>query len=135
MAVEIYENAFLSIDGIDLSAYLREVAVDYGSETQDKTAMPDDTRVSIGGLYTWGISATLNQDFASGGPDPTLFSKVGKDVSVVFRPDAGSVGSSNPEYTGTAVLDSAPPVGGSVGDMLTTSINLVAASSLSRATS
>jgi hypothetical protein len=135
MAEQIFDNAFLSVEGTDLSDKIRSVTFSYSSETQDDTAMGDDTRSMVGGLKNWSVEVEFNQDFASGEVDATLFSKVGTKVALVLRPDAGTKSTTNPEFTGDAILTDYPPMGGSVGDQLTASATFQAAGTLSRATS
>ena len=137
MATEILDNAFVEFDGTDLTSFVRSVTLSYEVETQDDTAMGDDTRSNIGGLKNWSAEVELNQDFTSGAVDDTLFSKVGATGTIKVRKDAGSVSTTNPTYSGDAVLTSYPPIGGSVGDVHTTSASFVpggAAPTLTRST-
>jgi hypothetical protein len=45
------------------------------------------------------------------------------------------VGADNPNFTGNGLISSYPPIGGSVGDLAATTVSIVAAGTLSRATS
>ena len=120
MATEVLKNAFVEFDSVDLSAFVRSVTLSYEAETQDDTAMGDDTRSNIGGLFSWSAEVEFNQDYSSGAVDDTLFGKVGSTATLKIRKDAGAVSSTNPTYSGDAVLTSYPPIGGSVGDVHTT---------------
>jgi len=134
MAKMVLDNAYLSIAANDISANVKSVTLNYAAGIQDITAMGDLTKINLGGLKEWSIEAELNQDFAAAGLDSILFPLVGSTVAVILRPDAGAVSTSNPNYSGNAVLASYPPLGGSVGDVAGTSISLQSASTLSRAT-
>jgi len=125
MSTEILKNAFVEFDGTDLSQFVRSVTLSYEAETQDDTAMGDDTRSNIGGLFNWSAEVEMNQDFSSSAVDDTLFSKVGSTGTIKIRKDAGTVSSTNPTYSGDALLTSYPPIGGSVGDAHTTSASFV----------
>ena len=135
MAEVVLTDASVTIGGTDLSDHVRSITLNYNSEPQDKTAMGDTTRERIGGLLDWSVSVEFNQDYAASEVDATLFSAVGTVVTFVGKPDSGAVASTNPSYTGSALLSSYQPVNGSVGDIHTTSISLEAAGALTRATS
>lgn len=138
MATEILDNAFVEYDGTDLSSYVKSVTLSYEVETGDDTAMGDDTRSSLGGLKNWSAEVEFNQDYDAGAVDATLFPKVGSSGTLTLRKDAGTASSTNPEYSGSAVLTSYPPLGGSVGDVHTTTASFVPGGSsptLTRSTS
>tara|TARA_R110002110_G_scaffold115958_10_gene287250 strand:+ start:2755 stop:3162 length:408 start_codon:yes stop_codon:yes gene_type:complete len=135
MAELVFDNVFLSLDGTDLSDHVRQVTLTYQAELQDKTAMSDNTRSRLGGLKDWSLSVEFNQDFAASEVDVTIFSLVGTTFTVILRPDAGSVSTTNPNYTGTGILEEYTPIGGSVGDVAIAPITIQAAGDLSRATS
>ena len=135
MATLVYTNAKIEIKGVDLSAHASEVSLNYASETQDETAMGDDTRIRKGGLKDWSVDVTFHQDYAAAAVDATLFSVVGTTVCVEVRPQNICSTVTNPIYSGIAVLESYNPLGGSVGDLLDAPISLQSAGTLSRASS
>lgn len=135
MATQILDNAFVEFASNDLSSYVRSVTLNYEAETQDETAMGDDTRIMKGGLKNWSVEVELNQDFAASALDSIVFSLVGTTGTLKVRQDSGAASTSNPEYSGTALLTSYPPFGNSVGDLATTSLSFSPAGTLSRATS
>jgi hypothetical protein len=135
MAELVYDNCFLSLDGTDLSDHVRSVTLTYQAELQDKTAMGDNTRARLGGLKDWSMSVEFNQDFAASEVDVTVFSLVGTAFTVILRPDAGSVSTTNPNFTGSGILEEYTPIGGNVGDVAVAPITIQAAGDLSRATS
>ena len=135
MAQLILEDAFVSVDGNDISASVKSVTVNYSAEMQDDTTMGDDTKSNKGGLKNWSAEVELLQDFAAGELDSILFPLVGTTVVVIFRPTSAVVGPSNPNYTGNGTIESYPPLGGTVGDLASTTISIQPAGTLSRATS
>lgn len=135
MATEILDDAFVEWNATDLSSYVRSVTLSYQAETGDETAMGDTTRINLGGLKNWSVEVEFNQDYAAGAVDATLFSDVGTTATIKIRPKSGAVASDNPEYSGTALLTDYSPVGGTVGDVHTTSASFAPAGTLSRATS
>lgn len=134
MASLSFTNGFVSINGVDLSAYTRSVTINYSAEMLDETAMADTTRVNLGGLKNWSMEFEFNQDFASSATDVSLFSLVGTASTLIVRPTASAVSTTNPNYTGSGILESYTPFGNSVGDLATANAMFVSAGALSRAT-
>lgn len=130
-----FTDGFVSFGGTDISDYVKSVTLDYAAEMLDETAMGDTTRTMIGGLKTWSASLEMNQDFADGLIDEILFPLVGTTGTLIVRPTSSGVGPSNPNYTGTGIIENYSPFGNSVGDLASTSITIQSAGALSRATS
>lgn len=136
MAKFVMTDAFVSINGVDLSDHVETVELDYRAELQDDTAMGDDTRSRLGGLKDWSLAVTFHQDYAASEVDATLFSLVGSTSTIIVRPDnSDGVGSTNPNFTGTAILEAYNPMGGAVGELAKATATFQAAGTLSRATS
>ncbi len=134
MASLKFTDCFFSINAVDLSDWVKEVNVDYEAETLDETAMGDTTRKNLGGLLNWSASITFKQDFAASAPDVTLFAMVGTTKTIIIRPVAVTgVGATNPNYTGTALVQSYSPFGQGVGDLAMATLSLACAGALSRA--
>lgn len=125
MAEQVFTNPHLTINGVDLSDHVRELRFRYSAELRDITAGGAVNRVMLAGLTDWEVTAEFNQDFATGEVDATLFSLVGAAAfSIAFRPDAGAIAATNPEYQATAVLADYQPLGGRIGDEHVTTCTL-----------
>lgn len=136
MAEKILTDPFFSIGGTDLSDHVKSVTLDYGADTPELTAGGDDTHIfAAGGLKTWSMSVEFNQDYAASNVDATLFAAIGASSAIVLRPDTDAVGVTNPSYTGNGIASNYNPVSGSIGEVMTTPLQIVAAGTLSRATS
>lgn len=136
MATLAFTAAHVEINSVDLSAFVTGVRINYSAEMLDETQMGDTTRVNKGGLKNWSMEIDFTQDFAASSPDVSLFSLVGSTFTITVRPVKGTaVGATNPNYTGTGILESYPPLGNSVGELATTTIVVQSAGALSRATS
>lgn len=135
MATFAFTDAFVSVDGTDLSNDVRQVSISFSTDELDDTAMGDTYRSRIGGLNDVSVSLEFNQDFASSQVDATLFPLLGTVVTVIVRPDSGSVSATNPNYTGDVLVNDYTPMGNSVGDLATVSVTWPGSGSWSRATS
>jgi hypothetical protein len=135
MAAIVLTNAQVIINSVDLSDHVRSVTVTPSVDLQDKTAMGASYHARLGGLKDYSLELELNQDFASGSVDATLFPLLGVSTSIEVRPVNGSRSATNPGYTGNAILESYKPVSGKVGDMLVTTASFKGDGALARQTS
>jgi hypothetical protein len=81
-------------------------------------------------------SLTLNfmQDFAAGSVDATLNPLLGSIATVVIKPTSGTVTSTNPSYSMTALVTQYSPFASSVGDIATLSVTWPVSGSVVRGT-
>jgi hypothetical protein len=135
MSNMVLTNAFVSINSVNLSAFVKSVTLSYKSEMQDDTAMGDTARSRIGSLKDYTVSIEFFQSYAAGAADATLFGIVGSVVPIEFRSSAAAASATNPKYTGSAILETYQPVGGSVGDNLMAPVTMSGVGALTRATS
>ncbi|MDD5037165.1 MAG: hypothetical protein PHE55_20755 [Methylococcaceae bacterium] len=137
MATQVWKNAYFYAGGVDLSAYVKSLTVNEGSETGDDTAMGDSTRSAMAGLLTYSIDVEFHQDFAAGLVDATLRVLVGAaGATVTWRPDSGVIGVDNPERNCVMILTSYVPASGAVGTVpLGASAKFVAAGDVAITTS
>jgi len=125
MATVIFKDAYFTINSVDLSDHVKSLTLNYEAETQDDTAMGDDTRSMLGGLKNWSASVEFHQDYAVGEVDVTIFSLVGTSTAIEIRPTSAVVSATNPSYTGNGMVTTYSPVSGAVGDVLPATIELV----------
>ena len=133
MGTFVLTNATLSVGGVDLSDHVESLTINYEAESVDDTVMSDSTRSVTGGLKNWSFDVVFKQDFASSKVDITLFAAVGTTVTLVAKPTSAGVSSTNPTFTGTGLIQSYPPISGTVGDHATTNVTFASAGDLVRA--
>lgn len=135
MATVVYRNAYFWLNGVDYSADIAELTLNYKAEMLDETAMGDDTRIRKGGLKDWSIAAKAHQDFSAAHVGANLFALVGTTTCVEVRANNYCSTGANPAFTGIAILEDFPPMAGAVGSLLDVSFTLQSAGTLSRASS
>lgn len=136
MAPTVLTDVFVEIDGNDVSDHITGVQSRYLAELLDDTVMGDDTRSRIGGLKDWSFTLNSLNDWAASELDSILFPLVGTTFTITVRKDkTAGVGATNPNFTGTCILEGYSPVQGGVGELGTTDFTCQAAGTLSRATS
>lgn len=135
MATLVLKDAYVYVNSVDLSDHARQVTLEYSADAVDKTAMGDMTHIRTGGLKDWRVTVEFYADEASSKVAQTLFSLVGSTTSIKIRPDkTAGLSATNPDYSGTAYVESFQPVGGSVGEMNMSPVVFSAAGTLSRTT-
>ena len=140
MAHQVLKDCFVEINSVDLSDHVTSVTLEYSADMVEDTTFGDDTHGNRAGLKNWSISLEMNNDWSAGEVEATLWPLVGDDTgfSVTVRPDkTAGVGATNPNYSGTIVVESFPPLAGAVGELGTASVTLqphASSPTLSRAT-
>lgn len=136
MAHLVLTSAQVSIGGTDLSDHVTSVSVEYTAEDVDDTNMGSGgARERLGGLTDYTVTVEFAQDYAASAVDATLFGNVGSSVAWTGKPTDASTSSTNPQFSGNAILTSYSPLSGSVGEKAATSVTLPGTGTLTRATS
>lgn len=130
----VITNGILIVGGTTITG-LKQMNLTYEAETQDDTVMGHSARSNVGSLKNWQLEAELVLAEAAGSV-ATLFPLVGSTTTVQVREVNAATSTTNPAYTGTALLQSFPPFGQAVGDLRLGTVTFVPAegSDLTRAT-
>jgi hypothetical protein len=113
---------FVSINGTDFSSSLNSVELSQEADDLETTAFGSSWRTRIGGLKQASLTLNFMQDFGAGSIDATLNPLLGQIGTVVIKPTSGTVNSTNPTYTMTALVTQYSPFASSVGDIATLSV-------------
>ena len=122
MAVFVLTDASVTVNTVDLSAYVTNITFTYEKDAVETTAMGATGHVFTGGLQNLSVALELNQDLAAGKVFDTIWSAVGSGSNTLVVKSL-STGTPNPTLTvSNAFLPSAPVVNGAVGDLAKTSV-------------
>ncbi len=128
MASFVLRNAFISIDGTDLSNHCRECSVNLSADDVDVTAMGAGGHGHLAGIRDDRFTFTFYSDFAASSVDTVLSSKFyGGTTPFVIHVAANTstASATNPVYSGTTFLLTYTPVSGAVGDAAMTPLEFV----------
>jgi hypothetical protein len=125
---------FVSINGTDFSTNLNSVELAQEADDLETTAFGSSWRTRIGGLKQASLTLNFMQDFGAGSVDATLNPLLGSIATVVIKPTSGTVNSTNPTYTMTALVTQYSPFASSVGDIATLSVTFPISGTVTRAT-
>lgn len=98
------KNAYISVDGTDLSAFSNNIQMPREAESHDVTTFGNSAHRYVGGLKDGTCTIQGIYDNTVGGPADTLEPLLGQTVEVVYRPDG--TGEGKPEKVFDAVLTS-----------------------------
>jgi hypothetical protein len=124
----------ITINGTDFSTSLNSVELSQEADDIETTAFGSSWRTRIGGLKQASLTLNFMQDFAAGSVDATLNPLLGSIATVVITGTSGTVTSTNPSYSMTALVTQYSPFASSVGDIATLSVSWPVTGSVTRAT-
>lgn len=128
-------NAHVTLNGVNLSTHVKSVTLNTSVDLLDATAMGDTHRERLTGIKDWSVDLVFHQSFSAAEVDATLWAVYAAGgVTIIVRPDAGSVSTTNPNYTGTVILENYSPIAGSVGENHEAPVRLMGHGTLTRAT-
>jgi len=129
VAVFVLTDASLTVNSVNLSAYVTSITLNWERDSVETTAMGASGHVFTGGLQNNTLDVTLNQDFAASTVAPTLDALVGTTTTIVIKPTSAATSATNPTYTiSNAFLAAVQPVAGSVGDLASMSVSFTGGS-------
>src|SRR5690606_7978606 len=104
MAAVHGKNAFISVDGNDLSEYCNNIEMPREADTHDVTTFGNSSHRFVGGLLNGTCTLQGIYDSAAGGPQEVLEPLLGTACTIVYMPDGEGEG--KVEKTFEAVLQS-----------------------------
>lgn len=126
---------YLNLAGNDLSASTRKAEVSIEVEDKDVTTYASlGWKEVLGGLKSGELGIEFLQDVAASEIDSIMWPLLGTVVPFEVRLDNAAVGTSNPEYTGSVLINGWNPIEGSVGDEASVSVGYPTSGAVTRAT-
>ncbi|WP_405799274.1 hypothetical protein [Streptomyces sp. NBC_01506] len=126
---------YVSLAGNDLSEYTRKAEVSVEVEDKDVTTYASlGWKELLGGLKSGELGLEFLQDVAASEIDAIMWPLLGTVVPFEVRLDNAAVGTSNPEYSGSVLINGWNPIEGSVGDEASVSVGYPTSGAVARAT-
>ena len=135
MAVLLNNGVQLTVNSVDLSAYVSSITLNRTVDEVEVTAMGDTGHKYVAGLEANSITIDFFNDWATGKVGQTLDAAFGTVVTVTVQPAAGVVSATNPKYTMSCLVNNITPVNGGVGDLATQSVTWNVNGAITKATS
>ena len=122
MARLVFTNPLITINSVDLTDRIAQVAIDMSFAEVTTTAFGDSAVTRVAGLGDHSVSLSFHQDFASGEVEATIYPLLGTTTTVVVKPVNTTTSTDNPSYSFTALVNAWAPISGTVGDLLTADV-------------
>lgn len=135
MATLVFTDCYVSINSVNISDHVKSASLTFSAAMLDDTVMTKTTKSNKPGLLEWGLDVEVLNDYAAGNIDATMFALIGAAAfAIEVRPTSGARSTSNPGYTGNAVLASYDPITAKVGDLASAKLSFKCAGALARQT-
>lgn len=136
MVKKVLLDAQLSIANNDLTDWCAKVELDDEFEDKETTTFGSGgAKEFLGGLESGGIGVTFKQDYDDGALDEVMWGLRRQVVTFATRADEDAVSASNPQYSGSILINKWSPIAGSVGDVAEVDVTFPLSGPLARATS
>ena len=116
---EISFQAFVSVNGVNLSNRLRETVYNTATDQIEAAASGDLAHVRLPGLDVASLRAKFIMDYAAGSVYHTLNPLVNTIFPVLYKKDGTLVTSpTNPQYALTCMMEGFDPAMGTMGALM-----------------
>ena len=138
MAVMAFTTCKFLLGSLDLSTRVKALRLNITEATAEYTMCGASvvTRLA-GGVEDWSAEVDLLQDYADGTSagytDEIINTVRGVAVTLHFAPTSASYGTTNPHYSGSALMTGYAPISGTFGEVVGTTVTFVGAGALTRA--
>lgn len=125
MARIVLTNAFITINGVNLSDHIGSVTLTTTDDVIETTAFGTSARTRIGGLADNSVAFEFHQDYAAASVEATIngtSSLVGTVTAVVVKPNGATTAADNPAYSFNCLVSEWTPLNGAVGELATASV-------------
>lgn len=118
MANKVLTDAFVSINGVDLSDQVESVEVPDSVGLKEANVMGKTAQRRLAGLRDWSVTIGFLQNYDSAKVDATLQPLIGVETAIKVRESkTDAIDATNPEYQGNGMLESYPAISGSVDEV------------------
>ena len=122
MAIFLNNGVSVTLNSVDLSAYVTAVTINQTFDELEVTAMGDTAHKFAKGLEASTITLDFLNDNAAATVIPTLRAAYGTTVTCVIKQTSSAVSATNPSYTASVLVNNLQNVNGSVADISSQSI-------------
>jgi hypothetical protein len=135
MAVFLNNAAVVTLNSVDISAYVTAVTINQSFDELEITAMGDTAHKFVKGLEASTVTLDLLNDNAASTVIPTLRAAYGTTVPLTIKQTSSATSASNPLYSTTVLINNLQNINGSVADISSQSLTLTCNSVITVTTS
>jgi hypothetical protein len=136
MAKQTLLASYVTLGGVDYSNSCSKIELSVEVDTKEATTFGSGGWAeNLGGIKSAELSLTFKQDVAASAIDSVIWPLLGLTTTFEVRLNNSAVGTSNPKYTGTVLVNSWSPINGGVGDLAEVEVGWPTTGAVVRATS
>ncbi len=135
MAALVLTNAYVSINGVNLSDHITSITLNTTEDVIDTTAFGNTARTRVAGLLDNSVVSEFQQDYATSNVEATIYPLVGSTTALIVNPNSSTTSATNPRYSFTALVSEWQPLNGAVGELATASVTWPISGTITKATS
>lgn len=136
MARLVLTNAYVTINGVNLSDHIASITLTTTDDVVDTTAFSSTAaRTRVAGLADNSVALEFHQDYTTSSVEATIYPLVGTTTAVVVKPNGSTTAADNPSYSFTALVSEWTPLGGAVGELATASVTWPISGAITKAVS
>lgn len=136
MGKKVLLDAQLDINGTDLTEWVAKIELMDEFEDKDTTTFSSGgAKEVLGGLESGEIGITFKNDYTATKLDSIMWALRRTVVTWKARADLDAVTTSNPQYSGSLLVNKWVPIAGSVGDVAEVDVSFPLSGPMARATS
>ena len=134
MAVFALTAEYVALNGTAYDEYMKSAVLSVDVASLDTTDFDSaGWTETIGGLKSANLAITFNDDVAAAAIDAVLWPLLGTVVTFELRGTNSAVGTSNPKWTGSVMING-HMIGGGVGDLASKTVSYPVTGTVTRAT-
>ena len=122
MARLVLTNAYITINGVNLSDHIASITLTTTDDVIETTAFGTSARTRISGLADNSVALEFHQDYATSSVEATIYPLIGTTTAVVVKPNGATTSPTNPSYSFNALVSEWTPLNGAVGELATASV-------------
>ena len=136
MARLVLTNAYITVNGVNLSDHIASVTLTTNRDVVETTAFSSTAaRTRIGGLADNSVTLEFHQDYATSSVEATIYPLLGSTTALVVKPNGSTTATDNPSYSFSALVSEWTPLNGAVGELATASVTWSIDGAITKATS
>jgi len=122
MAVFLNNGVVVTVNAVDLSAYVSSVTLNRQFDELEVTAMGDSGHKFVKGLEASSVTIDFFNDTAASKVLATLQANWGSSTAVTFKQTSAATSATNPLYTMSCLVNGTTDINGAVSDLGTQSV-------------
>ena len=122
MAVFLNNGVVVTVNAVDLSAYVSSVTLNRSFDELEVTAMGDSGHKFVKGLEASSVTIDFFNDTAASKVLATLQANWGSSTTVTFKQTSAATSATNPLYTMSCLVNGTTDINGAVSDLGTQSV-------------